>query len=207
MSETRHPRLDVDPELLRRLYVDEMASTAELCKRFHMNVLNLIATLDHHGIPRRRKRGPRSPKHHGSWKGGRHIDKTGYVLIRQPTHPHANSGGYVREHRLVMEQMIGRLLDPAEVVHHKNGQKQDNRPENLELFSKNSDHLRHELTGRCPKWTEDGKERIREGARRPRGPRRRSPATAPLSSPPDVPPSSESSARPIDDTPTEARSP
>ena len=182
MSKTRNPRLDVPADLLRRLYVEEMASTDELCRRFHMNDRNLAATLEHYGIPRRRKRGPRTPAHHGSWKGGRHIDKSGYVLIRKPDHPHARNGN-VREHRLVMEQMIGRLLDPKEVVHHKNRNKQDNRPENLELFSKNSDHLRHELTGHCPKWTEDGRRRIREGCRKKK--RTLSPPIPPPPTPPD----------------------
>ena len=41
---------------------------------------------------------------------GRTLDKSGYALVRAPRHPHCNSGGYIREHRLVMEQVIGRLL-------------------------------------------------------------------------------------------------
>jgi hypothetical protein len=36
------------------------------------------------------------------------------------------------------------------------------------LFSTNADHLRHELTGRCPKWTPEGRARTLEGARKPR---------------------------------------
>ena len=62
-------------------------------------------------------------------------DKEGYVLLYMPEHPNcAVSGGYP-EHRYVMEQVIGRILEKHENVHHKNGIKNDNRPENLELWS------------------------------------------------------------------------
>lgn len=70
-----------------------------------------------------------------SWKGGRikHKDH-GYVLIKTPGHPRATSQNYVREHTLVMEAILGRYLLPGENVHHINGVRDDNRPENLELW-------------------------------------------------------------------------
>lgn len=111
------------------------------------------------------RKGERSPQ----WKGGRHIDKDGYVNVYCPNHPNARKHTpYILEHRLVMEAMIGRYLLPEEVVHHRDKNKQNNHTNNLQLFSENAEHLRHELTGSCPKWTEDGKRRILEAVVRPR---------------------------------------
>ena len=67
------------------------------------------------------------------------IDKSGYVLIYAPNNPF-NKSGYVLEHRLVVEQKINRLLTPQETIHHINGNKQDNRIENLFLFPGQKDH-------------------------------------------------------------------
>lgn len=71
------------------------------------------------------------------WKGGRHVRADGYVSVQAAGHASAHGhGGYVKEHRLVMEQQLGRALRPNETVHHRNGDRADNRIENLELWVK-----------------------------------------------------------------------
>lgn len=75
-------------------------------------------------------------KNHYAWKGGRNKLHDGYIDIFCPDHPYARGKKYVKEHRLVMEKHLGRILDPKEYVHHKNGIKDDNRLENLQLISK-----------------------------------------------------------------------
>ena len=54
--------------------------------------------------------------------------------MRRPDHPNAYKNGTVLEHTVVMAEMLGRPLAPGENVHHKNGLRSDNRPENLELW-------------------------------------------------------------------------
>lgn len=81
-------------------------------------------------------------KRSNNWKGGKSIRKDGYVLIWNPTHQ-GSKNGYVFEHRLVMENKIGRLLKPTEVVHHINEVLCDNCIENLELFKNNGKHRNH----------------------------------------------------------------
>jgi hypothetical protein len=74
----------------------------------------------------------------GNWRGGKSRRKNGgYVRAHAPDHPASSSRGTILEHRLVMEAQIGRFLEPHETVHHKNGIRYDNRPENLELWSGN----------------------------------------------------------------------
>ena len=59
----------------------------------------------------------------------------GYISIYFPDHPKSNNDGYMMEHDLVMECIIGRHLKDDEVVHHKNHIRSDNRKENLQLLT------------------------------------------------------------------------
>lgn len=72
---------------------------------------------------------------------GRTIGPHGYMKIRIPNHPFADNGGYVKEHRAVIEKAIGRYLKSKEIVHHINGIKLDNRIENLILFPNRKAHI------------------------------------------------------------------
>jgi hypothetical protein len=74
----------------------------------------------------------------------RKTDGFGYILIYKPVHPNA-SRGFVREHRLVMEDVLGRLLTRDEVVHHINNDPSDNRPENLEVASQSTHARDHRI--------------------------------------------------------------
>jgi hypothetical protein len=83
-------------------------------------------------------------------KGKIRTNYHGYRLVHLPDHPLANHRGDVYEHRFVMMKKLGRLLEPNEIIHHKNGVKDDNRIENLEIIlqlPKNGSH-KGELT--CP---------------------------------------------------------
>jgi hypothetical protein len=105
---------------------------------------------------------PRCGKHNPSFLSGRKIDKLGYVLVCAPlNHPRKRlrprrTHGTIFEHRLVMEKVLGRYLEPKEVIDHIDGIRLNNHPDNLKLYSCNADHLRETLAGKCPNWSEQG---------------------------------------------------
>lgn len=77
-----------------------------------------------------------------SWKGGRHIGVNGYTYVYAPNHPSIKGTyPYILEHRLVAEKILKRYLTSDEIIHHINGIRDDNRPENLYLFASGKLHI------------------------------------------------------------------
>lgn len=66
-----------------------------------------------------------------------------YIILYRPNSPYSNKKGYISEHRLVMQEYLGKKIESTEVVHHINGNTFDNRIENLILFTSSSEHTKH----------------------------------------------------------------
>ena len=137
----------IDTEQVRSL-LEAGLTHGDIAARLGVSISAIHRTASGKGLKTART-GPRSGQaHRQKWAGGRILDKHGYVLIWCPLHPKSRGVGYVYEHRLLMEVILGRYLGPAEVVNHEDNHPRHNWPENLSLFASNADHLRYELTGR-----------------------------------------------------------
>lgn len=145
-------------DLLYSLYWTEQQSTLAIAERLGVSASAVRKWMMQCKIPRRdacgaqqviKLKGRRPPARptglvgaaNPNWKGGRVRHTKGYVLAYAPEHPEA-VGGYVLEHRLVAEEMLGRRLRADEDVHHKDGDKMNNHPSNLEVLN-HSEHARH----------------------------------------------------------------
>lgn len=82
-----------------------------------------------------------------NWRGGRVQSGNGYIKIYMPQHPHAKKG-YIAEHRYVMEQKLGRLLEPGEIVDHLDRNRSNNAPENLALHTTRAQHVKDHFSAR-----------------------------------------------------------
>lgn len=81
------------------------------------------------------------------------LTSDGYRVVYRKGHPNADVNGQIKEHTLVMSEMIGRALFPDETVHHRNGIRDDNRPENLELRA--SHHPRGQTPEDLLEWAHE----------------------------------------------------
>ena len=136
----------MDADELRRLY-EQLGSCSAVARMLDVPIPTMRNRLIRAGVSLRTGfRSPKAVRHYGpdhrNWKGGTYIMSNGYVMAYAPEHPDASKGkGYVLQHRLVMERVLGRYLTGSEIVHHRNEDKQDNRPENLELLTR-SKHMK-----------------------------------------------------------------
>ena len=115
---------------LARWYAEGL-SLSDIAKKIHTSttsVFRMFKRLNIDTEPKRRKT-----------KEGSRIVRGNYIWVKVKDHPYANYGGYVREHRLIMEERLGRYLEPDEIVHHINEDTFDNRDFNLGLY-KDSPH-------------------------------------------------------------------
>lgn len=118
---------------LCRLYIDGWSSL-KLAKYYGVSKYTILRRLRVTGIKRRNVR--ISGSMHPNWITGKIINKDGYIKLN------VGGGKRVFEHKFIMEQHLGRKLIKPEEIHHINGDKQDNRIENLELCKNKADHKR-----------------------------------------------------------------
>ena len=77
-------------------------------------------------------------KHH-SWQGGRHKNH-GYKLIYMPSHHRSDQRGYIREHILIAEKVLGKQLPPSAIIHHANRNRSNNKKSNLVICQDQAYH-------------------------------------------------------------------
>jgi hypothetical protein len=118
------------------------------------------------GLPQLHRGAQPDQKNH-RFVSGRRIGVDGYVLVTAPAnHPSARkrtnrNNWSIPEHRLVMEQKLGRYLLPEEVVDHIDGLTLHNLPDNLRLFVRNGEHLQVTTTGIPKNISVSGRQNIR----------------------------------------------
>ena len=141
-------RIKWDVPLLKRLYLETGFSLKQIANEFNCDGSTVSRALRHLGVPLRThsqaiklrytkgftQRGPLN----ANWKGGRTISE-GYAMIKLPNHHRAHlQNGYVFEHIVIWERVHNQSLPEGWVIHHLNGIRTDNRPQNLKALSRSA---------------------------------------------------------------------
>ena len=123
-------------EYLTREYVDKNRSQTSIAQELNCSITLVREMLLKYGIEINKEKN-HSFISSANNKFGTYItqDKD-YLLIYSPNHPKANSRGYVRLHVILAEYYFDTTIEDGEVVHHVNGDRQDNRKENLVIMTK-----------------------------------------------------------------------
>jgi len=120
-------RKDIDNGEICKLYRSGL-SMVTIGQQFGISDYAVRKRLIKYGVPLRDRH---LSKHNSNWKGGRHITPQGYVEVLNPEYRNMSKCYYIGEHRLVWEKTHNKKLPDGYWVHHFNGIKTDNRPENL----------------------------------------------------------------------------
>ena len=128
-------------------YWNKEKSQNQIAKECNVAPITIGRNMEKFNIPKRSlseaTKGINKGDKHGNWKGGR-SEVNGYIYLYKPEHHKSTQKGYVLEHILVVEEKLGRYLEPGEVVHHINGIKDDNCSENLIVCDNQSKHRKSE---------------------------------------------------------------
>lgn len=132
----------LDDAEIAAAYAADKTAVRALAERYGVTIQAIYARLDALGIKRRTNSeahvglqvGPANP----NWRNGG-LDAQGYRRIWR-------DGRQVREHRVIAEEMLGRPLLPGETVHHKDGNRANNDPANLEVHASHAEHMRGHMT-------------------------------------------------------------
>lgn len=141
---------------LKKLYIKGL-SLRSIGKILKINSTTVLNYMKKFKIPRRKRTEIQIGKFgklSRRWNGGLRKNSNGYILIYKPNNQSADKSGYIREHRYIVEQYIGRKLKPSEIIHHIDGNKSNNKKLNLYIFSKKGLHttfealVKHKIIGR-----------------------------------------------------------
>ncbi len=143
-GQVAHNKIPMDEDELVREYVSDRRAVWRIAKKYGCTIQAIYGRLAALGVERRNggdaNRGTQAGENNPNWGGGRTVDGAGYPVVR------VGVGVYEREHRLVAAEKLRRPLRDSETVHHINGNRSDNRPENIVVLPSQSEHMKLHLT-------------------------------------------------------------